>query len=248
MAYKCLFMDNDVYTAQDVNDAISNIVSDGICGYPFGNGAVSDLNSAIAELAGGGADYRGTDCLLVNDRGVYKISKGACIMNDGAQIIFDEDGYEINHETGTYEYVYLERDVLHNRINVVVSQQSGGQGTISIAEIKADGTILDRRRFAKANVSLLAEPQNISVKKRLTTAQLETDNVVDFGFSGWKYLICQRGEGYIAIKVEDGETTYSIPNKNDTSDIGFPAAAVRYGSTLVFTRIHPIMDVEIEVR
>ena len=86
MAYKCLFMDNDVYTAQDVNDAISNIASGGICGYPFGNSALSDLNAAIAELANGGTDYKGTSCLLVNDGGTYKISEGTCIMNDGSQM------------------------------------------------------------------------------------------------------------------------------------------------------------------
>ena len=63
MAYKCLFMDNGVYTAQDVNDAFSNIISGGVSGYPLGLNAVADLNGAIAELVSGGVNYHGTDCL-----------------------------------------------------------------------------------------------------------------------------------------------------------------------------------------
>ena len=97
MAYKCLFMDDDIYTAQDVNDALSNIVSGGICGYPFSANALADLNTAVAELVNGGINYKGTDCLLVNAGGIYKISEGVCIMNDGTQIVFDVDGYEITH-------------------------------------------------------------------------------------------------------------------------------------------------------
>lgn len=264
MAYKCLFMDNDIYTAQDVNDAISNIASGGICGYPFGNGAMSDLNTAIAELVNGGTQYKGTDCLLVNDSGTYKISEGACIMNDGTQIIFDEDGYEITHETGEYEYVYLERDVLHNRINVVVSQESGGQDTIPIAEIKADGTVLDRRRFAKAKVSLAAEPENISIIKKLQFTFTEAGTLsYDIGFNGWKYIIIRTyymgsESTKSVIELNNNEGTYVFPlnnepnyNHNHYYNYDDDVYVVRRGSILEFQKrdnATTTYDVEIEVR
>lgn len=266
MAYKCLFMDNGIYTAQDVNDAISNIVSGGVSGYPFGIDAVSDLNTAIAELANGGTEYKGTSCLVVNIGGTYKISEGVAIMNDGSQIIFDSAGYEISHQSGVYEYVYLERDVLHNTINAVVSGEAGEIGTIPLAEIKADGTILDRRRFAKAKISLSAEPQNISISKRL---QFEVPGngrySYDLGFNGWKYVIVRTGynaqTGSWAytdvLELNDNESTGFFPYDNtvysNTSHLRhyFDVVVTRSGSVLVFQTSNNggrTFNVEIEVR
>jgi hypothetical protein len=265
MAYRCLFMDNDVYTAQDVNDAISNITSGGICGYPLGNGAMTDLNAAIAELANGGVNYKGTDCLVVNNGGTYKVSAGACIMNDGTQIIFDSDGYEITHAPGEYEYVYLERDVLHNRINVVVSEEAGGEDTIPLAEIKENGTIIDRRSFATAKISLAAEPKNISITTRLQfTVAWHGNYSYDLGFNGWKYIIIKtrrpdpfnEDAGKVFLELNDNETTFFFPYNNiaatgssvynyDT-DVG----VTRRGSVLEFQNSgnDTAYDVEIEVR
>ncbi len=248
MAYKCLFMDNDIYTAQDVNDAISNIIANGVSGYPFGGNALEDLNEAIEELVNDGVDYRGTSCLVVNDNGTYKISEGVCIMKDGSQIVFDANGYALTIQSGVLQYVYLERDVLNNGINIVVSQEAGGEDTVPLAEIDATGNITDRRHFATAKISLSAEPGNISVTQRITTAQLNENNRVNFGFSGWKYLICRRGDDFKTFKFDDGQSVSGLPNSNTTSDIGFGLTAVRQGSELVFTRIHHSTDVEYEVR
>lgn len=255
MGYKCLFMDNGIYSAQDVNDAIGNIVSGGVTGYPFGNDALSDLNSAIEELINGGTEYKGTSCLVVNDSGTYKISAGACFMNDGSQIVFDEDGYEITHEAGEYEYVYLERDVLNNSINVVVSGESGGQDTIPLAEITAGGSILDRRRFAKAGVSLSAEPQNIGITKHISNGGVSFD--VDIGFNGWRYIIYKltNSRGYPnmgCLELLDGSSTTRFPIRNTDGYYDGRVTVTRNGSVLHFenSNIPPstVYDIDIEVR
>ena len=258
MAYRCLFMDNGVYNAQDVNDAISNIVLGGVSGYPFGSTAISDLNTAIAELANGGTNYKGTSCLVVNDDGTYKISEGTCIMNDGSQIIFDSDGYEINTELGVKQYVYLERDVLHNTINVVVSQQQGGQDTIPLAEIEENGNITDRRRFASSKISLSAEPNNISITRHIVHEQLYPRETFDFdiGFNGWKYLFCEVIEysqrKMYAIKMLDGDEGI-IPYRTASEYADGVVRATRHGSVLHFENVtdrytSKAYDIEIEVR
>jgi len=234
MGYKCLFLDNEVYTAQDVNDALSNIASGGVSGYPLGSGALADLNAAVNELANGGVNYHGTSCLLVNDGGTYKISEGACIMNDGTQIIFDYEGYAIEHEAGVKEYVYLERDVLHNTVNVVVSQTQGGQDTILLAEIEADGTIKDRRRFAKAKVALSADPQNIGIVKSISNVTLLGGNYIDldFGFDGWKYLIFHQNLGPLSFLLEDGDAIDGIPVTKINNSLNYYLNASRNGSVV----------------
>ena len=252
MGYKCLFMDNDIYTAQDVNDTISNIISGGISNYPIGSNAISDLNSAIAELTQQGVQFMGTSCLVVNDGGTYKISEGACFMNDGSQIAFDEDGYEITHTPNRYEYVYLERDVLHNTINVVVSEESGGVDTVPIAEITANGAVLDRRRFAKAKISLTAEPQNIGITKHIEH-QGGAFNV-DIGFDGWKYIVFNltNSRGYSdmgCLELPDGSSTRRFPTRNTDGYYDSRTVVTRNGSVLHFEGTTPIaLDIDIEVR
>ena len=256
MGYKCLFMDDSIYTAQDVNDAISGIISGGVSNYPLGTDAISDLNSAIAQMIGGGVQFMDTSCLVVNDGGTYKISAGACFMNDGSQIVFDEDGYGINHTPNKYEYVYLERDVLHNRINVVVSEESGNEGTVPLAEIKQDGTILDRRRFAKAKISLTAEPQNIGVTKHISSVDTRAFDV-DMGFNGWRYIIYDltNSREYAdmgCLELSDGSTTRCFPMRNTDGYYDSRVIVTRNGSILHFedTNIPPsaAFDIDIEVR
>lgn len=243
MAYRCLFMDNGIYTAQDVNDALSNLVSEGVSGYPFGNDAVTGLNEAIEGIADSGTQYKGTSCLLVKSGEEYRISEGAAILKDGSQIIFDSEGYVVEHQSGIYEYVYLERDVLHNTVNVVVSSERGGVNTVPIAEIKTDGTVLDRRQFAKAKVSLLAEPKNIGVIKRI---QIEVSGnssyLYDVGFNGWKYIIFRYGESIVganvvAIELNDNEFTAIFPQNNSSSSSGH----IYEGSVHVYRR-GPVLE------
>lgn len=257
MAYRCLFMDNGVYTAQDVNDALSNIVSAGISGYPFGSNAVAGLNEAIAGIANSGTQFKGTNCLLVNNNGTYKISEGSCFMADGSQIVFDSDGYVIEHQNGVYEYVYFERDVLHNTINVVVSDHSGGADTVPIAEIDTIGAVIDRRRFSKAKVSLFAEPQNIEIAKRITIPVV-TSQDVETGFNGWKYIIYRDSSGPMfrkefCIKLEDGGSIDAgvFPISNN-GRYAHSTVVTRHGSVLHFEHVgtssHDEIDVEIELR
>ena len=137
-------------------------------------------------------------------------------MNDGSQIIFDLDGYEITPKIGVKQYVYLERDVLHNTINVVVADESGGQDTIPLAEIEENGNIRDRRRFASANIALSAEPKNIGITKHISRDSLGAGASfdVDIGFNGWEYIIFETGSSWGCIKLTDGSSTSSFPTKN----------------------------------
>ena len=252
MAYKCLFLDNDVYTAQDVDDAISNICADGISGYPFDESALSGLNTAIAELALQGVSYKGTSCRLVKVGTTYKISQGAAFMYDGTQIIFDSDGYVIAPQAGVKQYVYLERDVLHNTINVVVSRQAGGQNTVPIAEIAANGAITDRRRFASANIGIMAEPKNISVTVHITENIPARSSIdIDVGFNGWKYVIGSIATGVHYFKIEDGDTVNGFLARSTDAYVMRDISVERHGSVLTMHNANSStidMNIELELR
>ena len=141
MAYKCSFLDNQTYIAQDVNDIFARITSGGVIftdtGYTLG-----DLNAVQSGVTSGGVTRDTNSCKVVKNGNTYKISKGACFMNDGSAIIFDEDGQEIEITPNMENYVYLKRNVMANTINVVVSDAEGDEDTIPLAKIAENGTIL----------------------------------------------------------------------------------------------------------
>ena len=84
MGYKCSFMDNEAYTAQDVNDAIGRIAGDGAVFSDAGD-TLADLNTALAGIVGSGTQLCG--CGVTETDGVYKIGAGTCFMEDGSQKI-----------------------------------------------------------------------------------------------------------------------------------------------------------------
>ena len=154
MGYKCSFLDNQVYTAQDVNDIFQRVTWGGVIFYDTNN-AISDLNNAGEQMVSQGVTMEDTNaCRVVLNNGVYLISKGCCLMHDGSSITFDEDGYEINPVLGQINYVFLKRNDMSNSIDIVVSESAGGESSVPLAVIDEEGKIYDRRIYAKAKVQL----------------------------------------------------------------------------------------------
>ncbi len=194
MAYKCGFLDNDIYSAQDVNDIFARITSGGVVftdtGYTFG-----DLNSAQSSVVSSGVTKDANSCKVVKSGSTYKISKGACFMNDGSTIIFDEDGQEIKITSGIVNYVYLARNLAGNTIDIVVSSKAGDEDSIPLAEISQSGEITDRRKYAKAKVDLAtsAEARNFTtIYQQCATGTSETI-ISDLGDGAFSYLIVWSG-------------------------------------------------------
>lgn len=203
MAYRCSFLDNEVYTAQDVNNVFSCLTSAGVVFTDTGS-SLSDLNTAVAKTVGEGVLADASSCMVVHEDGAYKISPGACFMADGSVIIFDAKGEEISISEGVKNYVYLERNRPANSIDVVVATAAGGENSVPLAEISEDGTITDTRKYAHSKVML-------GVADTLKSFTLEftecTDNssetiTVDIGTGDFSYVIIWGG-----TYVSQGGTT-----------------------------------------
>lgn len=202
MAYKCSFLDSETYSAQDVNDIFARITSGGVVftdtGYTLG-----DLNTVQTEIATDGVTRDTNSCKVVKDGDVYKISKGACFMNDGSAIIFDDDGQEIEITQGVNNYVYLSRNVVANSIDIVVSETAGDEDSIPLAEVEEHGYILDRRKYAKAKVDLATSGniKNFTVSFSKCTSKTSETVIVDLEEGDFSYII-----------MWDGRMTYTSAN------------------------------------
>lgn len=193
MAYKCSFLDEQVYTAQDVNDIFARMSFGGVVFTDTGN-TLSDLNTAVEAAVTQGVTRDTDSCKVYKENGVYKISKGACFMNDGSSIIFDENGAELEIIPDVKNYVYLMRDFVRNTISIVVSEEAGDEDTVPLAEIDRKGDIRDRRKYARAKVDLGAgcALRNFTVNLWSQYALSETATV-DLGDGNFTRLIYWEG-------------------------------------------------------
>lgn len=195
MAYKCSFLDNETYVAQDVNDIFARITSGGVVftdtGYTFG-----DLNGAQSEVTGSGVTRDTNSCKVVKNGDTYKISKGACFMNDGSAIIFDEEGQEIEITPNVVNYVYLMRNVVANTIDIVVSEIAGDEDSIPLAEIGEKGEIFDRRKYSRAKVDLSSggNLKNFTANFKQCSSNISETATVYLPDGAFSYLIIWSGE------------------------------------------------------
>ncbi len=198
MGYKCAFMDNEVYSSDDVNGIISRLTTAGVVLANSGN-VLADLNTVTSEITSEGVEDNLDSCKLMVADGVYKISEGVCFMNDGSTIVFDAEGYIVTPISNTYCYVYLKRNAPSNTIDVIVSEAAGEGEFVPIAEINEYGKVFDRRVYSKAKVKLTTENSLKSYVFRLDIANGQT-MTVDLGTSNFSKLILNK-----AYRIISGE-------------------------------------------
>lgn len=219
MAYKCSFLDNEAYSASDVNNVFACLTSGGVVFSDTGN-VLSDLNEATAATVTGGVSTGGSSCKVVKDGKDYKISPGACFMDDGTMIIFS-DAEIISIPEGAKSYVYLKRNPASNTIDVSVSVTEGGKGSIPLAEIAEDGSILDKRKYAVSKVMLGVGNTLRNGHAEFNDCNFETSETVsvDIGSGAFSYIVVWGGSyissrGDVTERVSAGKNLAEL-NENE---------------------------------
>lgn len=187
MGYKCAFMDNEVYSADDVNGIISRLTTAGVV-LANSENVLADFNSVTSEITSEGVEDNLDSCKLMVADGVYKISEGVCFMNDGSTIVFDAEGYIVTPISNTYCYVYLKRNAPSNTIDIVVSEVAGEGDFVPIAEINEYGKVFDRRAFSMAKVKMSTEKSLKSYVAELNIVD-SMSVTVDLGTSNFSKII-----------------------------------------------------------
>lgn len=216
MGLKRYFMDNELYGADDVNCAFSHLVTSGVSLFDGTRAFVSELNDAIASTVSEGADaYNDDSCKVICEGGVYTVMPGVCFMKNGMQLEVDSQGYELNVAEGCEHYVYAEYSESENELRITVAEDAGGDSSVPLAFINADGSVEDRRVFATAKVGLSSANQYKDVSAEVTyyptyDEAAENPIVIDVGFAGFGYVYTEHtsvyssGNGMQIYDVSDG--------------------------------------------
>lgn len=216
MAYRCSFLDNEVYSASDVNNVFACLTSGGVTFSDSGN-ALSDLNSAANQTVSAGVTADGTSCKVVKDGDGYKISTGACFMNDGSVIIFDEDGQDIDVTPEILNYVYINRNSATNSIDIMVTPYQGGSDSVPLAQIDESGNITDKRQYAMSKVMLGVGNTLKNFRLEFTDCTFDGSETMtlDIGDGSFSYIIIWGGsytsaEGTIEERVSAGRNLMAL--------------------------------------
>lgn len=154
MGYSSKFVDNVVYGAEDINEVISEIVTEGVADIYFDGVSynTSDLNKIAQAITDSGVQYvTGNSCKAVTySLGKIKVLQGKAFFKDGSMISIDSDGVILSYQKGLKNYVYLKGNIeAENKNEVCCTTEAGSGDIIPIAEIEANGAITDKRIFCR---------------------------------------------------------------------------------------------------
>lgn len=190
MGYVCNFLSNQTYTADDVNKAFSRLTTQGVSLFSDTGQPLADLNTATANLVGSGVELYNLDACKVIKTGAdaYKVMPGTAFMPQGQAITVDAEGYSFTASEGTAYSV-----IMFAAANTgVITARAGDlpSNSILLATISADGTVTDRRTYAKTKVA--PATANIVIEKQtgqfsMNRTDYESVNV-DVGYSAFSYV------------------------------------------------------------
>lgn len=155
MSYTYDFADDVAYGAEDINNIRARLVSAGV-GDNFQDGVAYNVRK-LCEISQGLVEpgyVPETDSSLrvtVQD-GQAVIAPGMCFLPDGSTLTVT-DSEKLDLTAGTKQYVYIKGAMTaENRNYPVVSATAPSSADVPLSEIGADGTVTDKRVYAKGKV------------------------------------------------------------------------------------------------
>lgn len=205
--YKYSFFDNQTVGVDHLNEITKRVVSGGISavysGVDFNVSDINDTNKAI--LTGGVVPETDTNLKVTAiGSGRYLINPGLCFFNNGTTMEVLSGGEEISAPLGTKRYVYLVSDAnkMACFVEILTSPKQTGEFLL-LAVINADGTITDKRTYARGKVpGFYASSENMEMNitetytRVLGQATMGYDIEVTVGNGNFKHL-CMTAPGTV---------------------------------------------------
>lgn len=242
MAVSILFLDNETYGANDVNKAFSRLTTQGVSLFQDTGAPLTNLNTAVSNLVESGVELYNIDaCKVTSNEGIYQIMPGTAWIGDGSSITIDSEPYQLNVTDGVLQYVYFQRNIGMNTIDIVVSSIKPPEDALLLATISADGTVTDRRTYAKTKVA--PATANIVIEKQTGFFYVSTTDPynmqINIGYGAFSHIQfvydaqqkCDICSDYITL-AEGVEQTVEVLQVHRSSSRGVDAKITKNGNIL----------------
>ena len=152
MGYKYSFVDNETYSASDVNEITRRLVTDGIED-PFTDGVPHNLkcfNLLNHNMTTDGIVPESDNTLKVTKISYSKVSieEGTAFLKSGATITVDVNKVYLDIVPQSENYIYLEHNQDLNYIRPLSSTTEPVGDVVLLAQIDRKGNLTDKRYYA----------------------------------------------------------------------------------------------------
>ncbi|MDO4743923.1 MAG: hypothetical protein Q4A86_00885 [Clostridia bacterium] len=220
------FVDNVAYGPEDINDITRSLTGAGVAPFVSKDSYnVSDLNVMTSALVGTGVELDGCKCSIKNagtEGMAVTVAKGIVFFESGARMTVDEEGYVLYIIPNVAGWVYAYYNPALQKANIEFSSELPTDGEyVLLAEVLADGSIMDKRAYAKSKVATMGKNVSLTIP---FTAMEKTFIRED---SGSRYFAVARASG-----VDSSKFNYALVLSAKISS----ASGVPYGCFYDLTR------------
>jgi hypothetical protein len=250
MAIKYSFVDSVKYGTDDINAITKDLTGAGIAPFPTQNEYnTSDLNAMAQALVASGTSLDGCKCTVNNaatQNMSVSVAPGIIFFDSGVRLTVDDDGYTLGVEPNTAGFVFAHYSATNQTADILFSTDIPSDGEhVLLAEIAMDGTLTDRRSFARSKVatfgsnatySTVVEPLEtpIFVSKEGSYYTLITRRLSNVNLSLFNYAIITSAStltkniGLFDIK----KNSFIIvgDDNGNSDDVWFDSNVIMYGS------------------
>lgn len=159
MGYKCLFVDNEEYSASDVNEVLKTFVTGGIedtftDGEAYHIGKLNDITVALSDAGIVPEDNTSCKCSIDTEEKSVFILRGTLFFYNGARMIIDTEGITLNYVAGETNYVYAIFSRSENKGYPVCTTECPAESDdyVMLAEISAEEILTDKRKYARGRL------------------------------------------------------------------------------------------------
>lgn len=235
MGYKCSFLDNEIYGADDVSAVFSSLVTNGVVLYPEAGTVQEALNEMTTEVVSSGVSERGRLSVSLTNSGA-KVGQGTAFFNSGVSITVDSDGMEVAYNKGSSVYVYFIYMPELNTVLLKADSEISEGDTVPLAFIDVNGKVSDMRKYAKAKVALNTANvyHDITISHQCYTHDVNTV----YPGSQTVYKMPHKEFGYLLLMDAKLEQLQYLPSANmiDLNNTGRQAFILnkKIGSPLLY--------------
>ena len=148
MGYRCSFLDNEVYGADDVSEAFSNLISGGVRTVYDGENVTETLNELTGEVVTSGTrSYSDLKVTLSGE--VITIGEGVGFFNSGVSVKVDKDGIVLDKGERANGYISIIYDADLNKVLPQITDSIPTGDVLLLARFVGE-SVTDLRSYARS--------------------------------------------------------------------------------------------------